>query len=183
MIEYIAYTITILIFYILGKKDQKKVFLFFYITCVSKWLMSDAIGAKQLQAIYPSFINEFNPYIDTRFLLNNTLRVIQHIFMSYIIYYHIYKNHRSIAPFFVNTMISVLYTSSNVAILSNNWVIQNIIYDHKMILGFLIMLSMVDYGDKVYGRIYGNFANSNNKYISRLFTNIYIKQDGEKEAC
>lgn len=169
---YAIYTLIILFFilasFVYNKKDQMKVFILFMAACFIKWV-----------ATY--YVNKFGLDVNDRFLANNTLRVIQHTFLSFFAYYAIYSDYRAIPLFFVNTMISVFYTASTFGILSNNWVLQNVIYDYRYVMSAVIMLSMIDYGDKVYAKTFNYFSNTPFKYLNNI-SKYYYSQINDKKT-
>jgi hypothetical protein len=142
---------------LIGGKDQKKVFALF-------------LGTFLIKIVFSNFVSFFE-IKETRFLLNNSFRIFQHLFLSVIITKYIYKDHRAIIPILINTMIVLLYSLSNIAIFYDSWSVQFIIFDYKLIFGSMVILSFIDYGEGAYNGIFGDSVNINNKYI-RSFDSI-----------
>lgn len=116
------------------------------------------------------------------FILNNSSRIIQHLIMTFVLYFFIYKDRRCFIPLVINTVILVLYCMSNVFILSiDSFDIQRFIYNYSSIMGFVVFLSLIDFGDIFYDRVYNNRVFTNNKYISRLYSALAFRVV-EKEA-
>ena len=123
------------------------------------------------------------------FILNNSARIMQHLIITFVLYFSIYKDRRCFLPILINTVILVLYCLSNIFILfSDSFVIQRFIFEgSRDFLGFLspmsilVFLSLIDYGNNIYDRVYNNRIFTNNKYISRLYSTLTFRSI-EKEA-
>lgn len=147
----LLYSTLLISIILISGKDQKKVFAVFLLIYLIKILFSDYVSTFEIK--------------ETRFYLNNSFRVIQHLSLTILISKFIYKDHRAIIPTLINTMIVVFYSLSNIAIFYNNWQFQYIIFDYKELFGGLVLLSFFDYGDKIYNGLFGNFVNINDKCI------------------
>jgi len=143
VIEY--YSILIFLIIIKGG-EQRKAFLLFAILFTAKVFLTDIIKVN------------FSDDKTTRFFLNNTVRIIQHLIMTISFFYFIYKDKRSIPPILINTMIVVLYFVSNILILFDEWYVQIIIYNYKTLFGCLVIISMVDLGHGFYERIFSSLS-------------------------
>jgi len=145
------------------------------------------LGTFYLKAFSTDFIATLYPLknggvwitenIDINFVLNNTARIIQHLFITFIIYLYIYKDRKAFIPILINTMILVLYCASNMTILFiDSYDLQRIIFSYKEILACIIFLSLLDYGNVFYDKLYTNRVFTSGKYISRLFSAIAFRQ-------
>ncbi len=159
----LIYCIPILFLIILGKREQKQAFFFF-------------LFLYALKVVFTSYVAVGFGRED-RFLANNTARLIQNLIMSYVLYKYIYKDHRSIIPVLILSIISVVYFISNITILYNDWIVQNLIYNYRYFLGSLIILSIVDLGRKNYERLYDNDYMRNNKHFNNMFPSFYIQEN------
>jgi len=179
----LIYFFIILVSFFLNKKKQSLVFLLLLVTYLLKVESKDLI-----YVVYPlkdgsKWVNE---NISMNFILNNSARILQHSLLTVVIYIYAYKDRRCFIPILINTMIVVLYTLSNSLILfSDIYEIQRFIYDYNILTGFIIILSLFDYGDKFYDRLYSYRVFTNNKYIGRLYSTLVfriIEKEAKKES-
>lgn len=176
------YLLIILVLSFLGiKKDLSK----------SKWAQFSTCFLFALLFIGRDFIYywsliEFD-FKNERYLINNSTRIIQHICLIFIVLKVTYKDHRAILPILLSTVIVVLYCLSNILILNypldsvNPHVngsrdIQKIIYSSRVILGSLSVLSLIDYGDNVYGKLFKYFNISRNTLIGNLLPSFQLSE-------
>ena len=120
------------------------------------------------------------------FFLLNLSRVVQHSIITVVLYLYIYTDRKSFIPFLINTMIVVLYSSSSLVIFfTDNLDAQRIIVGYKEIFGSLVLLSLFNYGNNFYDRLYNRRVFNTNKYISRLYSVIVFRKfekKAEKES-
>jgi hypothetical protein len=120
--------------------------------------------------------------LNIHYILSNSSRIFQHLLLTIVIYRYIYTDRRSFIPILINTMILVLYCFSNLFILLvDSFDIQRVIFNYKLITGSIVFLSLIDYGDNVYDRLYSSRLFTNNKYLSRLYSACAFRIS-EKEA-
>lgn len=163
----LIYSILLISIILISGKDQRKVFALFLLMYLGKVFLSEWISGLDIK--------------ETRFYLNNSLRVIQHLALTILISKYIYTDHRAIIPTVINTMIVVFYSISNIAIFYDNWQVQYIIFDYKLLFGGLVLLSFFDYGDKVYNGIFRNFINVDDKCISSFNSGANYENNMQKE--
>ena len=172
----------IVISFFLKKKDQMYAFLLLFFLFLLKSLVTDLIYLN-----YP--LKDGNVWIlensSINFILNNSSRIIQHLTITFFLFLFIYKDRRCFIPILINTVILVLYTLSNLFILfADSYAIQHVIYGYRYVLGSIVVLSLFDYGEYVYDRMYSNSLFTNNKYVSRLYSIFAfrcIKEDAKRK--
>jgi len=107
--------------------------------------------------------------IEERFILNNTARIFQLLFISYIACKYIYKDRRCNILKITLSIISVVYFISIIYILLGAWNIQNMIFSSRYFLGAIILLSLIDYGKNIYDKLF-NFSLFDSKLFSYIFS-------------
>lgn len=165
------------------RKEQFYAFALLFVLYLLKIESTEAIYSFYPLKIEGKWIAE-NTSIN--FILNNSSRIIQHLIMTFALYFFIYKDRRCFIPIIINTVILVLYCLSNVFILSiDSYDIQRFIYSYSLIMGFVVFLSLIDFGDIFYDKVYNNRVFTNNKYISRLYSTLafrVVKEKAKKES-
>lgn len=108
---------------------------------------------------------------ENHYTMTNILRVLQHLFLSITIFFTVYKDRRAFIPTLINTVIIVLYLSSCLFIFQlDSLDIQRFISINRVGLGLLVLLSLIDYGDRAYDRIYSTRVFTSGGYLSRLYS-------------
>lgn len=131
-------------------------------------------------------LNEFD-FKNQRFLINNSARIVQHLLLILLVIKITYKDHRAILPLVISTVIVVFYCISNMFILSypldsvnavvnGSRDVQKVIYSIKTPLGMLSLLSLLDYGDNVYGKLFRNINISRNTFIGNLLPSFQLTE-------
>jgi len=182
---------------------------FFILLYCAKYYIYDAIVYYYIEQPDGTLLKYYNPsmlLMNTRFFVANSLTIIQHIFIIVFVIKYSYSDHRAIFPFLTSTMISVLYSISCIVILQypmnevvgvelineiskNNGsrYVQKIIYSAVYFLGSIGMLSLIDYGENIYARVYSKINIKWNSSFGNLFPIVLRSKDGtftiKKKAC
>lgn len=158
--EYVIYAISVIAFCILSNNEQKAIFNLFFLTFAVKILLS--------------FVVSFVDHKVLRFALNNLTRIIQFLVIGYFSIKYIYKDRRCIIPILVLSSFTVVYFVSSLLMFINDKSLQIIIFNYRYLFGFIIIASLVDYGNIFYDKLFNN-RYIDSESIGRIFNDNIIK--------
>ena len=172
----IAIILCSLIFY---KKEQSIAFA----TLLCTYLLVSPIY-KFVGDIYPLQIANTWQYdnLKTHYFITNSIRIVQHLAITFILYFFVYKDRRSFIPILVNTLIILVYCFCNLLLFveESNYAGQRFLYEFKYIFSTFIFISLLDFGNSFYDRVYTFSVFKSSKYMRSISTTFNLLQNKEE---